>query len=61
VSSNVLGIFWQVVAQKGAWEEVFQGIKHNEPKMIKLDISTQNIEHQLEMKSKIIMKKINED
>jgi hypothetical protein len=53
VSSNVFRIFQQVFSWRGVWEEVPQSIKQNELKMIRL---AQNVEYQLGMRGKIIMK-----
>jgi hypothetical protein len=61
VSSNILGISWQLVARKGAWEEILQNIKWNEPKMIRLDIFADNFKHQPYMRGRINMKEIIND
>ncbi len=59
--SNVLNIFWQGFAWKGAWKEVSPNIEWNEPRTIKLDIFAKHIQHQLQIKGNIIKKEAYKD
>jgi len=61
VLNNILGMSRQVVAWRGAWEEIPQSIERNELRMINLDIFAQNIKHRPKMRSKITMKDIIND
>jgi hypothetical protein len=61
VSCNVLDTSQQIVAWRGAWENVPQSIKQNETRMIRLDVSAQNLKHQPYMRGKVIMKEKTND
>jgi hypothetical protein len=41
---------------EGAWEEVLQSIEWNKPRIIVLDISIENVEHQPQIKGRMIKK-----
>jgi hypothetical protein len=56
VSCNVFIISQQAISQRGAWEKVPQSIKQNKTRMIRLDVSAQNLKHQPYMRGKVTMK-----